>query len=44
MRCGETFRKGLNVYRGKITNEFVAKSLGLDYAPFSEINSEEEMS
>jgi len=44
MRCDETFRKGLNVYRGKITNEFVAKSLGLDYAPFSEINSEEEMS
>jgi len=44
MRCDETFRKGLNVYRGKITNEFVAKSLGLDYAPLSEINSEEEMS
>ena len=29
--------KGLNVFKGKVTNKFVAESLGLQYAPFEEI-------
>ena len=30
----DTLRKGLNVFKGKVTNRFVAESLGLDYTPF----------
>lgn len=34
MRSDEAFRKGLNVFDGKVTNRFVAESLGLEYTPF----------
>jgi alanine dehydrogenase len=34
MRADEPLRKGLNVWNGKVTNKFVADSLGLEYAPF----------
>ena len=34
MRSDEALRKGLNVLDGKVTNEFVAESLGLEYTPF----------
>jgi alanine dehydrogenase len=34
MRCDEALRKGLNVFEGKVTNRFVAESLGLKYTPF----------
>ena len=34
MRSDEPLRKGLNVWNGKVTNELVAKSLGLEYTPF----------
>jgi alanine dehydrogenase len=30
----EPLRKGLNVFGGKVTNRFVAESLGLEYTPF----------
>jgi len=33
MRCDEALRKGLNVFEGKVTNRFVAESLGLKYTP-----------
>jgi len=35
LRSDEALRKGLNVFDGKVTNKFVAASLGLEYAPFS---------
>jgi len=34
MRADDAFRKGLNVFGGKVTNSFVADSLGLEYTPF----------
>ena len=34
LRSDEALRKGLNVFRGKVTNKFVAESLGLEYTPF----------
>ena len=34
MKSDEALRKGLNVFRGKVTNKFVAESLGLDYSPY----------
>ncbi len=34
LRNDKALRKGLNVFRGKVTNEFVAESLGLEYTPF----------
>jgi len=34
MRCDEALRKGLNVFEGKVTNRFVAESLGLKYSHF----------
>ena len=35
MKSDEPLRKGLNVLNGKVTNELVAKSLGLEYTPFN---------
>jgi alanine dehydrogenase len=35
MKSNEPLRKGLNVLNGKVTNELVAKSLGLEYTPFN---------
>ncbi|MBA7610250.1 Alanine dehydrogenase 2 [subsurface metagenome] len=34
MKADEPLRKGLNVWNGKVTNKFVADSLGLEYTPF----------
>jgi len=34
LRSDEALRKGLNVFEGKVTNRFVAESLGLEYTPF----------
>jgi len=34
LKSDDALRKGLNVFEGKVTNEFVAESLGLEYAPF----------
>ena len=34
LRSDEALRKGLNVFRGKVTNRFVAESLGLEYSSF----------
>jgi len=34
MRADDAFRKGLNIFGGKVTNSFVADSLGLEYTPF----------
>jgi alanine dehydrogenase len=34
LRSDEALRKGLNVFRGKVTNRFVAESLGLEYTPY----------
>jgi len=34
MKTDEALRKGLNVLDGKVTNRFVAESLGLEYTPF----------
>ena len=37
MESDEAFKKGLNVFKGKVTNRFVAESLGLEYTPFEKI-------
>jgi len=37
LKSDEALRKGLNVFKGKVTNRFVAESLGLPYTPFEEI-------
>lgn len=37
LKSDEPLRKGLNVFKGKVTNKFVAESLGLQYTPFEEI-------
>ncbi len=37
LRSDESLRKGLNVYKGKVTNRLVAESLGLEYTPFEQI-------
>ncbi len=37
LRSDESLRKGLNVFKGKVTNRLVAESLGLEYTPFEEI-------
>ena len=34
MKTDESLAKGLNVWNGKVTNQFVAESLGLEYTPF----------
>ena len=34
MKTDEPLAKGLNVWNGKVTNKFVAESLGLEYTPF----------
>jgi len=34
LRNDEALRKGLNVFEGRITNRFVAESLGLEYVPY----------
>ena len=34
MKADEPLSKGLNVWNGKVTNKFVADSLGLEYTPF----------
>jgi alanine dehydrogenase len=34
MKSDEPLLKGLNVWNGKVTNELVAKALGLEYTPF----------
>ncbi len=34
MKADEPLSKGLNVWNGKLTNKFVADSLGLEYTPF----------
>jgi len=34
LRNDEALRKGLNVFEGRVTNRFVAESLGLEYAPY----------
>jgi len=34
MKADEPLRKGMNVWNGKVTNELVAKSLGLEYTPY----------
>jgi len=34
LKSDEALRKGLNVFEGKVTNRFVAESLGLEYTPF----------
>jgi alanine dehydrogenase len=34
MKTDEPLAKGLNVWSGKVTNKFVAESLGLEYTPF----------
>ena len=40
LRSDEALRKGLNVFEGRVTNRFVAESLGLEYTPFSsEVNN-----
>jgi len=36
LRNDEALRKGLNVLEGRVTNRFVAESLGLEYAPYLE--------
>ena len=33
LRSDNSLRKGVNVFKGKVTNRFVAESLGLEYAP-----------
>ena len=38
LRSDESLRRGLNVYKGKVTNRLVAESLGLEYTPFEQIN------
>lgn len=38
-RSDDALRKGLNVFKGKVTNRLVAESLGLEYTPFEELNS-----
>ena len=35
LKTDDALRKGLNVFEGKVTNSFVAESLGLEYTPFS---------
>lgn len=37
LRRDTALRKGLNVFRGKVTNQFVAESLDLPYTPLEEI-------
>ncbi|MFQ6122469.1 MAG: alanine dehydrogenase [Dehalococcoidales bacterium] len=37
LKSDEVLRKGLNVFRGRVTNKFVAESLGLEYTPFEEL-------
>jgi alanine dehydrogenase len=39
LRNDEALRKGLNVFEGKVTNRFVAESLGLEYTPYSDITT-----
>ena len=34
LKSDDALRKGLNVFEGKVTNRFVAESLGLEYTPF----------
>ncbi|MBA7649562.1 Alanine dehydrogenase [subsurface metagenome] len=34
LKSDDALRKGLNVFEGKVTNEFVAESLGLEYTPY----------
>ncbi len=34
LRSDEALRGGLNVFEGKVTNRFVAESLGLEYIPY----------
>jgi alanine dehydrogenase len=34
MRSDDALRAGLNVFQSKVTNKFVAESLGLEYTPF----------
>jgi len=34
LRSDEALRKGLNVFEGRVTNKFVAESLGLEYSSF----------
>jgi alanine dehydrogenase len=35
LKSDDALRKGLNVLGGKVTNKFVAESLGLEYTSFS---------
>jgi len=35
LKSDEALRKGLNVFEGKVTNKFVAESLGLEYVPYN---------
>jgi len=34
LKSDDALRKGLNVFDGKVTNSFVAESLGLEYTPY----------
>ncbi len=35
MKSDEPLKKGLNVFEGKVTNGFVAESLGIEYTPYT---------